>query len=101
MSTKNMYKVGMLFTNSTGLSLVAIEKETDKCVWVNGRRENKRSDLAAYFDEFEDARQFILRRAGRILDRTARDYEQAQSEQNKFENMTADKVRDRTGDNLA
>jgi len=42
---------------------VEVERETEKCVWIGGRRSAKRTSRVGYFDTFKDAKAFLLRMA--------------------------------------
>ena len=50
---------------------VEIEKETDKSVWIDGRRHAKESSNEKYTDDFDEAKLFLLEIAERKL-RSAR-----------------------------
>lgn len=39
---------------------VEVERETEKCVWVKGRRQHRRSRYDNYFDTYDQARQFLI-----------------------------------------
>ena len=93
MSNIKMYRVGMMFRNRTGLKLVDVERITDKCVWVDGRRENKRSETSAYFHSFDDAKEFALNRATNNLKQAQSRLDDAQADQNRIETLTADTAR--------
>ena len=41
------------------ISCVAIEKETDAYVWIDGRRCSKRSTFLNYFDTWQEAHDFL------------------------------------------
>ena len=45
------------------ITSIEIDKETDKSVWINGRREAKRSEYRVYHDTWDDAKTFLLNRA--------------------------------------
>lgn len=93
MNDVKMYRVGMLFRNRTGLKLVDVERITDKCVWVDGRRENKRSESAAYFHKFDDAKEFALNRTTNNLKQAQVKLDDARADQNKIETLTVDTAR--------
>ena len=42
------------------ITKVEVERETDKCVWINGRRNSKESEYDNFFDTFEEAKEFII-----------------------------------------
>ncbi len=39
---------------------VVVERETEKSVWINGRKSSKRSNYENFFDTWEDAYAFLL-----------------------------------------
>jgi hypothetical protein len=39
---------------------VAVEKETESSVWINGRRNAKKTDYHSYFDTWDDAKRHLL-----------------------------------------
>lgn len=39
---------------------IEVERETDKCVWINGRKCNKSSDYECYEKTWEDARATLV-----------------------------------------
>lgn len=45
---------------SMRIELVECERETDKCVWVEGRKFNKRSSYENFFDTFDEAKNCCL-----------------------------------------
>jgi hypothetical protein len=47
---------------------VEIERETESCVWINGRKNNKTSSYECYHDTPEQAKQWIINRAQTELD---------------------------------
>lgn len=50
-------------TSFSGITSVEIERETDSSVYINGRRRSKRSEYEDYFDTWEEAHEFLTRRA--------------------------------------
>lgn len=42
------------------IKLVEIEKESDSCVWVQGRRKLKKSDYESYHDTEERAKECLI-----------------------------------------
>lgn len=42
------------------IELVKIEKETESCVWIRGRKSLKRSSYESYHDTEYDAKAFIV-----------------------------------------
>lgn len=59
---------------------VEVERVTDNSVWVRGRRSNREGTYDGYFDSWEEARQFLLKKAQVKLDSARRHLEAAQSE---------------------
>ena len=59
---------------------VEVERETDACIWINGRRSLKSSSYESYYNSWEDARLAIQTQAegeiARLQDRL-RQYEDA------------------------
>ena len=46
---------------------VEVDKETEKCVWIRGRRNSKLSSYESYFDSFSDAKVFLINRKERRI----------------------------------
>jgi len=44
------------------VEIVEVEKETDKSVWINGRRNSKRSSYENYFDSLLEAKNYLYKR---------------------------------------
>lgn len=42
------------------ITAIDVEKETEKSVWINGRREAKHSSWATYHDTWEEAKTYLL-----------------------------------------
>ncbi|MFT6835112.1 MAG: hypothetical protein ACJA0H_001146 [Francisellaceae bacterium] len=59
----NKYETGGYYQNSCLISLVQVEKETDKCVFINGRRKLKNSDWKIYHDTYQSAYNYLLHEA--------------------------------------
>lgn len=85
-----MYKVNTMFRYSTGLKSVNVERTTDKCVYVDGHRENKESHYGKYFTEFDAAKLFALNKAEIILRGAKEALETAQSSLDKIKETTVD-----------
>ena len=66
-----------------------IEKETEKTVTINGRRENKRSDWQNWHDTFDDAKQFLVDAAQREVDGLRRRLESAKGKLGNAKGMKA------------
>lgn len=39
---------------------IEVERETEKFVWIDGRRNAKKSEYENYFDSFDDAKKFLM-----------------------------------------
>ena len=39
---------------------VEVEKETESSVWIQGRREVKETQYSAFFDTFQEAKDFLI-----------------------------------------
>ena len=39
---------------------VEVEKETESSVWIKGRREAKETQYSAFFDTFQEAKDFLI-----------------------------------------
>ncbi|MDY0227245.1 MAG: hypothetical protein RBR38_10490 [Desulfomicrobium apsheronum] len=46
-------------TNGRAIAIVEAERETEQCVWVDGRRQAKKSDYYNFFDTWDDAHNFL------------------------------------------
>ena len=45
------------------ISEVEVERETESSVWINGRRSAKKSDWHSYFDDYFEAKGFLVEMA--------------------------------------
>jgi hypothetical protein len=52
------YKANIGYTPR--VEIVECERETASCVWINGRKSNKRSSYENFFDTFEEAKQCCI-----------------------------------------
>lgn len=68
------------YMNRIEVDVEEVEKETDKTVTINGRRNNKRSDWKNYHDSFDDAKQFLIDVARKKVDMRAIKLEVAKEE---------------------
>jgi hypothetical protein len=57
---------------------VQVEKETASSVWINGRRNAKRTSYENYFDTWEEAKEFLTEYAENMLATARRSLETAQ-----------------------
>ena len=48
---------------NTTIQQVEVERETEHCVWIRGRKNTKNSDFASYHDSWNEAKAFILAEA--------------------------------------
>lgn len=53
------YKADTIFNQ---ILQVEIDKETDKSVWINGRRTSKISNYESYHNTFQEAKDYIIER---------------------------------------
>lgn len=63
-----------------------VERETDKFVWINGRRTAKKSQSALgsqFFDTWKQAHNFLIDEVGEVYERAKDKYEAATAELNK------------------
>lgn len=60
------------------VEIVFVEKETEKSVWIRGRRIAKRSSYENYFDTFDEAKEFLTKYAESTLNSARRRLELAQ-----------------------
>lgn len=58
---------------------VVVDRETPKCIWVDGRRQGKESGFGRYFDSFEEAKNYLLDKADQDLARARRLLQRAQA----------------------
>lgn len=49
------------------IELVECERETDSCVWMDGRRRNKKGEYENFFDTFDEAKGFCLKVAEQLV----------------------------------
>ena len=72
------------------IELVEIEKETESCVWIKGRKSLKRSTFESYHDTEYDAKGFIIGEAEDNLTAAERSVEYCKQ---KLEKAKAAKVK--------
>jgi len=74
-------------TNSYPFGIIKVEatRETDSCVWVKHPyrpgeevRKNKRAEYESYFDTFQQAKDYLLKKHQELLDRAKRNVENCQ-----------------------
>lgn len=53
------YQVTIGYTSNDMISIVDVEKESDKSVWIMGSRLAKRSDWKNFFDDLDEAKQCL------------------------------------------
>ena len=61
------------------IETIQVEKESEKSVWIDGRRCAKRSGFDNYFDSFDEAKEFLTEYADNRLDIARRNLQLAQS----------------------
>ena len=50
------------------IELVEVERETESCVWINGRKNSKATSYECYHDTAEQAKQHIIAEAQKEVD---------------------------------
>jgi hypothetical protein len=55
------------------------DRESEKFVWINGKRRSKRTDQESYFDTFDEAKQHLLKVAKHVVYLARRHLELAES----------------------
>ena len=63
------YETGGYYQNSGLIKLVQVEKETTKCVVINGQRKFKNSDWKNYHDTYQAAYDYLLNEATVSVDK--------------------------------
>jgi hypothetical protein len=61
-----------------GIDAIEVERETEHCVWINGRKSNKVGSWENYHDTWEQAHAFLLAEAQAALDIARNRLQQAQ-----------------------
>jgi len=62
------------------LEIVEVDdRESEKFVWINGKRRSKRTDQKSYFDTFDEAKQHLLKVAEKDVNSARLDLERAKS----------------------
>jgi hypothetical protein len=59
------------------IEAVEVEKETEACVWIRGRRIAKRSSYERYFDTWAEAKADLMQRAEEAIAHARRSLERA------------------------
>ncbi len=73
--------------NWGSIERVTITKETDKCVFVDGRRFMKNSHHMSFYDTWEEAHGDLMADAEQRLKRARRNLEQAQGHYSNIKGM--------------
>ncbi len=60
------------------VSTVSVDRATDACVWINGRRNHRRSAYDNYFERYDDARNFLVDKYEKLAARTAKNLQEAE-----------------------
>ena len=66
---------------------INVDRESDACVWINGRRKNKVSTDEIIFDSWDEAKAWLLQRAEKKLNSARRQLERAQGEYGNVKGM--------------
>lgn len=69
MTTK--FKARTWFYKLPAIEEVEIDRETDKSVWINGRRRDKETGDCIYADTWEEAKSFMLKHIRREYESAA------------------------------
>ena len=73
------------------ITAIEVERETESSVWIHGRRNAKRSGYLNYFDTFEQAKDFLLSEAHKIIDAKKAALGNAEAYLESIEALTDDK----------
>lgn len=73
--------------------LVEVEKESESCVWIRGRKRLKTSSYESYFDTFEDAKASIVSECNAQVERYKKQLHAAKSALGSAEALTINSVR--------
>lgn len=68
------------------IEAVEVERETESCVWINGRKNNKRTDYECYHDTPEHAKAWIISQAQKEVAAAERQLRCAQEKLSKAQN---------------
>ena len=74
------------------IEAVEVERETVQSVWINGRKNAKRSSWDAFHDSWDEAHAYLLALAESKLKGARRDLELAQSEHGNVKGMKPPKA---------
>lgn len=66
---------------------VEVDRETERCVWVGGRRRAKNSDYESYFSTWDEAHNHLLGKVQVKVDAARRRLEQLNSELGNIKGM--------------
>lgn len=61
------------------IKAVEIEKETDKCYWVKGVRNSKKTSYTAMFDTLEDAKTYVIQKQMQKIENLKRQIKESES----------------------
>lgn len=81
---------GKIMTWGDNIETVEIEKETDKSVWIDGRRHPKKGLFDSYFDTWEEAKLFLTNIAGQELQEALRHVQECGENANKIMELKND-----------
>jgi hypothetical protein len=57
---KEVTKYKAFYYSHPEVEKVEVEKETELSVWIKGRREAKETQCSAFFDTFQEAKDFLI-----------------------------------------
>ena len=66
---------------------VEVERQSEKCVWINGRRNLKVSEYMRYHETWEDAWSFLMKAARRKVDSARGNLERAEKNLKAIEDL--------------
>lgn len=81
---KIMYRTGLINL----IDIVEIENVTHRYFWINGQRWNRFSKTVQFFDTFDEAKTFLIKRFSNSVDFHQRQLKQSKEILATIENMT-------------
>jgi hypothetical protein len=66
---------------------VEVERETESCVWIKGRRNNKKSGWENFFDTWQEAHAFVIQNAEEKVFNIVNELARAKHELEKIKGM--------------
>jgi len=74
-------------TYFNSIDVIEIEKESESSVWIDGRRRSKDSSWQQYFDNFQEAKNYLIDEKIKEIDRIAERLNSVRIELNKIEKL--------------